>query len=967
MVRAIALVLTLLTGFSGLVYEVTWQKYFATLLGSHSEATAAVLGIFLGGLSVGYAVFGGITRRLVDHAAATQRPPRLLRVYGFVEGSIGLYALAFPLLFRAVMALSGALSIGGGAAGFALDVALTALLIGPPTVLMGGTIPVLTQALSRSLEDATRFHALVYAFNTIGAFAGALAAGFVLVPVLGLDGAVMGMGAINLFAGGTFLWLGSRTRSGMEPGAPLAPASKQPVRGFAFFASAALLAGFAMMAIQTVLIRIGVVSFGASQFTFSMIVAVFVFCIALGSFVVSALPRIPTGSVIAVQWLLVLLLAAMDSSLQDAPYWTHSLRVLFRSTPSAYYPHFLTAFVAILGVLAIPVGLSGALLPLLFHELRREVGDLGAVAGRLYSWNTVGSLLGALIGGYLLLFWLDLHHVHRLAVIALGAGASLLAMRLLGRTGAVASGVALLLLAGALHRAEPWSPKRLSAGLFRQRTPFVESGSFRGPEFLFSKLRNDSRPIFYDDDPVSSVTVIESLDHRAFDRALITNGKPDSSIPDELPTVIGLGVFPCLLADRCESAFVIGLGTGVTAGELGTLDDVQRVVVTEISPGVRDAVPLFASGNHEVEKNPKVEIRHGDAYRSLLRDDGTYDVIVSEPSNPWVAGVENLYSEEFLRAAKGRLRPGGVYAQWFHLYESSDENVQLVSRTFSSVFESVAVWRGLGVDLILMGWNGSGEGALDVARLERRAALPGFSAALRRAGLDSVPVLLAHEVLPLGVLARMVTPGPRQSLFRPILANRAALDFFIGESADLVPSGRADAADVGARNSLLRRFMRLHGDRLTDAEWVKLLDGMQRIRPAGVTPLLAWWKTQAPDSPVQAEAARRLIGAGIVPARAFDALVFLFSDDAGTGPVPYERVAELGEQILQYYLPGVPFHRRTLFSALARCDDGGTRRCDALARALDPVLGRLDREVEIGAQGAETERPVAPAARSAGS
>ena len=192
-VLPVALTLTLLTGFSGLVYEVAWQKYLAMLLGSHAEATAAVLGIFLGGLSVGYALFGRLTRRVVERAQTRGEPPRLLYIYALVEAGIGLYALLFPWIFTLAQQLS-LLGPTGAGTGFAFDIGLSALLLGLPTVLMGGTIPILTLALSGSLERATRVHAWVYGVNTAGAFAGALAGGFVLIPLLGLDAVIYAMG-----------------------------------------------------------------------------------------------------------------------------------------------------------------------------------------------------------------------------------------------------------------------------------------------------------------------------------------------------------------------------------------------------------------------------------------------------------------------------------------------------------------------------------------------------------------------------------------------------------------------------------------------------------------------------------------------------------------------------------------------------------------------------------------------------
>ena len=162
MARLIALVLTLLTGVSGLVYEVAWQRWLATLLGSHSEATAAVLGIYLGGLSLGYALFGRVTSSLVRRAAERGSPPPLALAYGVVEASIGVWAFLFPTLFALAQSLSFALHLPSPGLAFAVDVLLAAFLIGPPTVLMGGTIPMLTQALSRSLADATRLHALAW-------------------------------------------------------------------------------------------------------------------------------------------------------------------------------------------------------------------------------------------------------------------------------------------------------------------------------------------------------------------------------------------------------------------------------------------------------------------------------------------------------------------------------------------------------------------------------------------------------------------------------------------------------------------------------------------------------------------------------------------------------------------------------------------------------------------------------------
>jgi len=407
-----ALILTVLTGFAGLVYEVAWQKYLAMLLGSHAEATAAVLGIFLGGLSAGYALFGRLTRRVARRAQSRGEAPRLLYIYALVEAGIGLYALLFPWTFGLAQQISllGPTSTGMA---FAFDIGLSALLLGPPTLLMGGTIPILTLALAGDLDRATRVHAWIYGLNTAGAFAGALAGGFVLVPLLGLDPVMLSMGFLNLFAAAAFALL-DRSHREFAPDLSMPP-DDQPIARLTSWATVALLAGFAMMTLQTTLNRIGGLAFGSSQFTFAMVVAVFVLCIALGSLGVSAFKRIPRGFVVGSQWLLVFLLFPLYIVMGDAPYWAHVIRVIFRPVDLAFYAYQASIFAGLLLLLVVPIGLSGALLPLLFNELRREVRELGSVAGRLYAWNTIGSMLGALVGGYVLFIWLDLHQIYRLS------------------------------------------------------------------------------------------------------------------------------------------------------------------------------------------------------------------------------------------------------------------------------------------------------------------------------------------------------------------------------------------------------------------------------------------------------------------------------------------------------------------------------------------------------------------------
>ena len=942
MVRGLALLLTVFTGFSGLVYEVSWQRSLASLLGSHSEATAAVLGIFLGGLSLGYALFGSLTRRVVERAQRARRPPRLLALYGAVEVAIGLWAFGFLPLFAGVQAISFRIPESSPGFGFAIDVALTILLIGPPTVLMGGTIPILTQALARNLDDATRFHALVYGFNTAGAFAGALAAGFVLVPLLGIPTLLAAMGTVNVAAGASFAVLGLVGRRVAPAGGERVDVSR--VQGFALYAGVALLLGFAMMSIQTVLVRLGGLAFGSSHFTFSMVVAVFVLCIALGSLAVSAFSRIRPVVLVACVWGLASLLYILYWQLPNSTYGAALLRSVFRDDDVAFYPYYATAFLLILLILALPVGLAGATLPLIFNQIRREIGDLGHVAGRLYSWNTAGSLLGALLGGYALLFWLDLHHVYRVALVAVVVAASLLTVRVYALPRAWGSALLLFPALFLVVALPEWEPVRLSAGLFRMRQPVP--GTFVGADAYFTSVGAKARIIFYDDDPTTSVAVRETRSREGkLNRSIVTNGKPDGSIVRDYPTEALLALLPCLFADSCERAFVIGYGTGTTVGELADLDSMREVTVAEIAQGVIDAAPLFDYGNRRASKSPKIRIVRGDAYRALMRSGETYDVIVSEPSNPWVTGVEMLFSREFLEAAESRLRPGGVYAQWFHLYETDETTVELVFQTYVSVFENASVWYTLGDDLILLGFERP-DVMPELDRLEQRMAQPDFAAGLRRSGIESVPALLAHEVLPIGVLHATPLPDRVHTLFHPLLSYRAARGFYQGRTAKLPVTAAAEPARIGERNSLLRLYLERRGGVLSEDFRKQLLLATCEERPDYCATWIARWQHDDPDSLALAQVlaerrAQKRFRRHLNPSHLSE-IAALFGESASErgDALTFQQASNATRLFTEYYLHAAPFRREVLGSMWRRCRDA-SNRCRAGRLRAEKSLGPL--------------------------
>jgi spermidine synthase len=535
------------------------------------------------------------------------------------------------------------------------------------------------------------------------------------------------------------------------------------------------------------------------------------------------------------------------------------------------------------------------------------------------------------LGGYALLFWLDLHHVYRIAVAAVALAALLLTRPPAStgwRSAAASAGLALPVLA-ALLLLGPWDPERLSAGLFRRRQPVAST--YMGPDVFFeqSKLRT----IYYDDDPTTSVAVYESpIADGGVARSIITNGKSDGSTELDLTTTVMLAILPALFAEAPERFFLIGWGTGITAGELAALDSTREVVVAEISQGVVDAAPLFDFANRDASRNPKLQIIRSDAYRALLRSEGVYDAIISEPPNPWVTGTEMLYSREFLEAARDLLSPRGVYAQWFHQYETNSESVELVFHTYAEVFGHVAVWYAKGPDLILLGFKDPSL-ALDVERLERRATRPDFAAALHRAKITSFPALLASELLPLGVIHAAKLSGPIHTLYHPRLNAQASRGFFRGARAALPFTGQGEAARIGSANSLLRRYAALQRGQLSEAQRAAVVSHVCASRPYECATFLAKWSVEQPGSETASRAMTRAramhpADAQVLGPQNLRLLRQLFAAEERKDPILLAKARRADRLFTSHYAHNAPFPADGLVRIWRRCQARGGRDAD---------------------------------------
>jgi spermidine synthase len=581
-------------------------------------------------------------------------------------------------------------------------------------------------------------------------------------------------------------------------------------------------------------------------------------------------------------------------------------------------------------------------LPLIFHALRERVANLGDVAGRLYSWNTLGSLFGALLGGYALLFWLDLHHTYRIAMATIAVAAALATASSLD-TGRAAPAVLLVTTLGAIALLPSWEPQRLAIGLFRNRRPFADT--FKGPQAFYRSF-SFGKQLFYDDDPVASIAVSEFGGVKGpSSLAILSNGKSDSAIPGDNVTTGLLALIPALFGPEPARAFVIGYGTGVTAGELAALESTREVTVAEIAPGVIEAAPIFDPRNLGASRNPKVRVVRGDAYRTLLRSSGQFDLILSEPSNPWVTGIEMLYSREFLEAARDRLTPGGVHAQWFHSYESDTETIAMVLRTYASVFPHSSLWFTIGSDLLLIGFQDPAR-SLDLARVRERFARPGFRAAFRRCKMDSLTSLLAHELLPVGVLAAMPLPGPLHELLHPRLSYLAARAFFAGKFGDMPLTPSPAVVAIGQRNSLLRRHAGRPGGGFDDAAYLQVAE---EVCGVGTDTCLTWmarWTLDVPVSPgrdkLEQTIRKNTKLAAFLRTDQVPNVMALYDDGPPLADeVTPERATQASKQYRRFYHYAVPFSREALAEVWRRCEAKAEQQKSCYA-------ARLKAERELG-------------------
>ena len=761
------------SGAAGLIYQVVWTRMLTQIFGNTTYAIATVLSAFMAGLAIGSYWFGKIADRGKND----------FLLYGLLEAGVGVYGFLVPWLFAGAQKLYGPIFGLNQSYPFIFNLVLFFLsfvLLVFPTLLMGATLPVLSRFFVKSFAQFGRRVGDLYATNTLGAVIGCAAGGFLLIPTLGMRATVFVAASVNMVIAAVILIVDRLRDKPPLPAVPqaTAPASEAPDTETRSSASSGMLAwvvltsfalsGFASLVYENAWTRALTLVIGSSIYSFSTMLVTFLIGLALGGFIYARAmggreARLSTFGLIEL-WVGLSALATIPL-FEKLPLIFVRLLHGFGDTFTVFL--YLQIFISAL-VMFVPTILLGMTFPLVARLFTQSLYRVGSGVGSSYAANTVGAVLGAFAGGFILIPNLGVQNTIIFAVVMnLAIGAWLLICDpKLAALPRYALGVAVLVLAAIVpFKIRRWDPSILTSGVtvYADRYESLPSNSLR----LEEMKRDDV--LFYREGLTTTVSVhrISGSDYLYFR----SNGKIDGSYGDALSQLM-TSYIAMMLNPKAETALTIGLGSGMSAKALATFKSLKDIEVIEIEPAMIEASKFFNRATVKVDKfpagvtfpaddsksriwynakekrlyykgvmesdtraelirrsedldyrgaidrlsrnarhsrhssvleDPRVRVVPTDGRNYILATPKFYDVITAEPSNPWIAGIANLYTREFYSVVKSKIKDDGIFAQWIHNYSMSPDDFRMVFRTFAEAFPHVSLWSMKESDFLLIG------------------------------------------------------------------------------------------------------------------------------------------------------------------------------------------------------------------------------------------------------------------------
>lgn len=727
-----------LSGATGLIYQTVWTRLLVLVFGSAMPATAIILAVFMGGLALGSAGAGRVLARVA----------RPVRLYAFIEGLVGLYSILVPFLLTGSEAVYrwGWQHYGGASAPLTfLRLLLTGLILLPPTILMGATLPLLSRFVVQASATRSAPVGALYSANLLGAVAGAALSGFLLLPALGSLGTTLLTAALNFLLLSLAWRLDLRTPEGDPPVATVSASSSvvAPIPHGAWAAGLCFaLSGVLAMLYEVVWTRALGLVIGSNSYAFTVMLSAFLMGLFLGSACAThTAPRVcaPLVALGLVQTLAAACTFIAYRLFDWLPWWNLRLFALLPHSPEyALLARLLLCMVVLLP----PAVCLGAVFPFVLRAYDSAPADAGRIVGRLYAGNTLGAIAGALLSGFWLIPRFGVQTTLRgalatqavLGLVVVGIGMPADRPRRAWLIPAVAIAVV------ALFPLPGWNDLALvMAQSARRAVADVRPFPYASRAQFLEELTTDQKLLFIADGATSHVAVVEN----PVNRSLLTNGHADASNRGDMPNQILLAALPLLLhsSPSPERVGVIGWGSGVTAGAALRFP-LRSLTAVELEPAVVTASEWFRDVNHDAARDPRVQIIPADGRNYLMATSDRFDIIISEPSNAWQAGVCNLFTREFFARARDRLKNDGLLTLWIGYGGIPASEVRGVLAALQGVFPHALLFRSSHYDLIAV----ASRTPLRIALAEAAARMewPSVKADLALAGVDSVPSLLSR-------------------------------------------------------------------------------------------------------------------------------------------------------------------------------------------------------------------------------
>jgi spermidine synthase len=770
------------SGAAGLIYEVVWSRYLALFVGSSGIAHLVILSTFMGGLAIGARLFG-------PRADAAKRP---LLVYVMLEVGIALAGILYPTAFEPLRALfieaARALGGGGGAIAIAASIVAGASIL-PAAILMGGTTPVLLRGTGIGDKELGRGIAAYYFINSLGAVFGALAAGLWLVPQLGLAESSRAAAGFNILAASLSLavmLMSSSTNRESQDAHDVAASepmfSAKEIRAAAIVAT---ISGFVSFIYEVAWIRLLSLVLGSATYAFPLMLGAFILGLSLGSLAL-AMRRRDDGWFRILGWsqLAIGISALLSLCFYEyLPLMANHIRMGVVQAPENYPLYLTLLFALCIGAMIVPTFCMGIALPAATRVVTKAAADSGRSIGRLFALNTMGTVVGAIVGGAILLPALGIRHtIEGACVLSVLIGLSVLRAsdegndKLRART--MFSAVCFLVAGGLTYAV--FSPeldtRLLTAGMYREkrRIPSLEA-AIRGVQ--------TREMLYYADGIDATIAVTTNPPAEPGGEpiiALIINGKVDASSHHDMQTQLMVGHLPMMIHPDPKEVLVVGLGAGVTVGAT-LIGGVGHVDCIELIPEVVEASRFFSAYNGGAHTDPRFKVFVQDAKTYLLMSEKKYDMIINEPTNLWVSGVPGLFTKEHISAARKCLKDDGIYLEWLHTYEMQDKSLWPLISTFQEVFPYSTVFN-VGGDLIFIGSPSPFKPDFD--KMEKYVAQHDVAQQLERFSIRGLLPILSMQVV-----AKTSTPGPlvppREAIsdFYPKLDYECAEAFFLDATA----------------------------------------------------------------------------------------------------------------------------------------------------------------------------------------